>query len=46
MTEKWHKALDDGKCVAVLFVDLKKAFDTISHDVLHKKLAACLWSIW
>ena len=40
MTEKWHKALDDGKCVAVLFVDLKKAFDTISHDVLHKKLAA------
>ena len=40
MTEKWQKALDEGKYVAVLFVDLKKAFDSISHNVLHKKLAA------
>ena len=40
MTEKWQKSLDEGKCVAVLFVDLKKAFDSISHSVLRKKLAA------
>ena len=42
MTEKRQKIPDkvEEKCVAVLFVDLKKAFDSISQNVLNKKLTA------
>lgn len=40
MTEKWNKALDEGKVIGVLFVDFKKAFDCVPHDVLFKKLQA------
>ena len=41
MTERWLRALDEGKSVAVLFIDYQKAFDTVSHPILLKKLAAC-----
>ena len=40
MTETWRKAIDNGKTVGVLFIDFKKAFDTVSHPVLLKKLSA------
>ena len=40
MTEQWRKAVDKGNVVAVLFLDFKKAFDSISHEVLLKKLSA------
>lgn len=33
-----HNFLDQGKKAAILFLDLKKAFDTCSHDVLKTKL--------
>ena len=29
MIEKWHFALDDGKSIAVLFIDYRKAFDSV-----------------
>lgn len=32
------KALDEGKIVVVVFIDLKKAFDVVSHDLLLRKL--------
>ena len=40
MLEKWKNALDKGKYVCVLFMDLSKAFDTINHDLLLAKLTA------
>ena len=41
MTEKWRKAIDSGKVVGVLFIDFKKAFDSVSHQILLKKFSAC-----
>ena len=32
------KSLDSGKCVGVIFLDLKKAFDTVCHHILLSKL--------
>ena len=34
LTETWKKAIDDGYKVGVLFVDFKKAFDTVDHAIL------------
>jgi len=36
--DHWHKAVDDGKSVRVVFVDFDKAFDHIDHNVLVAKL--------
>ena len=38
LTETWKKAIDDGYKVDVLFVDFKKAFDTVDHAILKSKL--------
>ena len=38
LVEKVSKALDTGKCVVGVFLDLKKAFDTVDHDILLHKL--------
>ena len=40
MTEQWNKALECGKIIAVLFIDFKKAFDVVPHNILLKKLQA------
>ena len=37
MLEKWKSALDKGENICVLFMDLSKAFYTISHDLLLAK---------
>ena len=37
--------LDKGNCVIGLFLDLKKAFDTVHHDILLKKTKP-LWCPW
>ena len=49
MTEDWRRALADHQVVGVVFVDFKKAFDSISHLVLLHKLQGLgisgdLWS--
>ena len=37
--DDWRKALDDDKLVGSIMVDLSKDFDTVSHPILHRKLA-------
>jgi len=34
----WHKAIDDGQSVRVVFVDFNKAFEHVDHNVLMARL--------
>ena len=38
MTEDWRRALDKKQTVGIVFVDFRKAFDSISSDLLLQKL--------
>ena len=49
MTEEWRRALDNNLVVGVVFVDFRKAFDSICHPILLRKLqelgvSGNLWS--
>ena len=37
-TNHWYVNIDRGKYTGLIFIDLKKAFDTVNHDILLKKL--------
>jgi retron-type reverse transcriptase len=38
LTDKISKAIDEGKYTVDIFLDLSKAFDTVNHEILIKKL--------
>ena len=38
ITDNWYLNIDDGLTNAILFIDLKKPFDTIDHEILLSKM--------
>ena len=38
LTERWREAIERKLFVGILSVDLTKAFDTVSHNILLQKL--------
>ena len=41
LTETWKNALDQEKIIGVLYIDFKKAFDSVCHQIL-----ASITSLW
>ncbi|PFX27068.1 RNA-directed DNA polymerase from mobile element jockey [Stylophora pistillata] len=40
LTESWKEALDNGLRVGIVFIDFRKAFDSVNHTILQEKLKA------
>ena len=40
MIDKWLQAIDKSDMVGVIFIDLRKVFDLVDHDILLKKMSS------
>ena len=38
ITDAWNSAFDNSEMVGAMFIDLRKAFDTVDHSLLCRKL--------
>ena len=38
MCDEWIENMDDGNLTGVVFLDIRKAFDSINHKILLKKM--------
>jgi hypothetical protein len=38
MCDNWFENMDNGKLTGVVFLDIRKAFDSIDHEILLEKL--------
>ena len=38
MCDNWFENMDNGKLTGVVFLDIRKAFDSIDHEILFEKL--------
>ncbi|CAB4034905.1 Hypothetical predicted protein, partial [Paramuricea clavata] len=38
MCDKWLESMDDGKITGLISMDIKKAFDSIDHEILMSKM--------
>lgn len=38
LIDRWLKCIDDGHLIGTIVLDLKKAFDTVDHFILCRKL--------
>jgi hypothetical protein len=45
LVDQWLKNINDNKYCGVLFIDFKKAFDVIDHDLLIRKLSLYRFSV-
>ena len=41
LTETWNHHIDQGKVIGAIFIDFRKAFDSVSPAILCHKLQAC-----
>ena len=41
LTETWKANIDKGKVVCVIFIDFRKAFDYVDHEILGFKMQGC-----
>ena len=41
MLDKWHTAMEKGDYAIGIFIDFRKAFDTVDHSILLFKLYHC-----
>jgi hypothetical protein len=43
MCDAWYENMDNGELNGVVFIDIRKAFDSINHNILLRKMKEQFW---